>query len=224
MKLRKIAGAGAPVLPWFASALLFVAAAASANDGLPPDAAWQRLVEGNQRYVADHAAHPDQTPARRAALASSQAPFAIVLGCADSRVTPEILFDQGIGDLFVVRVAGNVLDNTGLGSIEYAVEHLHASLIVVLGHERCGAVTAAVKGGHAPGHIHSFVEAITPVVAAAKAAPGDPVDNAVCANVRRVVAQLRRAEPILGELVTAGKLKVVGARYDLDTGAAELLP
>jgi carbonic anhydrase len=182
------------------------------------------LIDGNARFTAGAAEHPRQSAVRRSELAQTQEPFAVILACADSRVAPEIVFDQGLGDLFVVRVAGNVLDNAALGSIEYAVEHLHASLIVVLGHERCGAVTAAVKGGHTPGHIHSFVQAIEPAVAETKGAPGDAVDNAVRANVRHVVQQLRRARPIVSEAVVAGKVSVAGARYDLDTGAVEFLP
>lgn len=199
----------------------FITAASAADKPSDP---LQRLVDGNQRFVAGQPEHPRQSPARRAELAESQAPFAVVLACADSRVAPEIVFDQGLGDLFVVRVAGNVIDNTALGSIEYAVEHLHAPLVVVLGHERCGAVTAAVKGGHADGHIHSIVQAIEPAVQAAKSGPGDAVDNTIRANVRRVTMQLQHAEPILAELVKAGKVKVVGGRYDLDTGAVEFAP
>ncbi len=207
-----------------ALAISAVTNVATAAPAVTADDALGLLAQGNQRYVAGQVTHPDQAMARRAEVAGSQAPFAVVLGCADSRVAPEIVFDQGLGDLFVIRVAGNVLDNTGLGSIEYAVEHLHSSLIVVLGHERCGAVTAAVKGGEAPGHIHSIVQAIEPAVEACQGQPGDPVENAVRANVSRVVTQLRHAGPLLAELVEAGKVKVVGARYDLDTGVVEFLP
>jgi carbonic anhydrase len=138
-------------------------------------------------------------------------------------VGPEVVFDQGLGDLFVVRNAGNVLDDHTIGSIEYAVEHLHAPLIVVLGHSKCGAVSAAIAGGHAPGHIASVVEAIEPAVEETKNQPGDKVDNTVQANARRVAAVLNRVEPILSEAVKDGKLKVVAARYDLDTGRVELL-
>jgi carbonic anhydrase len=135
-----------------------------------------------------------------------------------------MIFDQGLGDLFVVRVAGNTLDNASLGSIEYAAEHLKSPLVLVLGHSKCGAVTAAAGGGHAPGHIHTLVKAIAPAIQAAKGQPGDAIDNAARASVKATVQQLRQAEPIVGELVKAGKLKVVGARYDLETGCVELLP
>lgn len=214
--------AGRPAAFCFIAALSVLASTVRA-EAITAEAALQRLIDGNLRYAAGQTEHPRQSAERRAELAKGQAPFAIVLACADSRVAPEIVFDQGLGDLFVVRVAGNVLDNHALGSIEYAVEHLHASLIVVLGHERCGAVTAAVQGGHAPGHIHSLVQAIEPAVAAARSEPGDAVENATRANVLRVVAQLRQAEPILAEHVKSAQLQVVGGRYDLDTGAVELL-
>ena len=194
-----------------------------AADALTGEQALQKLVEGNQRYVTNAATHPDQTPERRAEVAKGQKPFAIVLTCADSRVGPEVLFDQGLGDLFVVRNAGNVLDDHTIGSIEYAVEHLHTPLIVVLGHSQCGAVSAAVAGGEAPGHIRSVVEAIEPAVEAAKDQPGDKVDNTVQANARRVAAILNRVEPILNEAVKEGKLKIVAARYDLNSGRVELL-
>ena len=121
-----------------------------AADAVTGDQALQRLVEGNQRSVAGAWTHPHQSLERRAGLTKGQAPFAVILACADSRVSPEVLFDQGLGDLFVIRVAGNVIDNLGLGSLEYAAEHLHTPLIVVLGHTQCGAVQAAVAGSHAP--------------------------------------------------------------------------
>lgn len=198
--------------------------ALAADEAVPADAAWQKLKDGNLRYVAGQLTHPNQTSTRREQVAKGQKPFAVILSCADSRVGPEVIFDQGLGDLFVVRVAGNILDNAGLGSIEYAVEHLGASLIVVLGHEKCGAVAAAVGGGHAPGHVHSIVKALEPAVAASKSQGGDAVDNAVRSNVQLVSKQLASAVPILSERTKTGKVKVVGARYDLDTGAVELVP
>jgi len=133
------------------------------------------------------------------------------------------LFDQGLGDLFVVRVAGNIVDDNALGSIEYAVEHLGARLIVVLGHEKCGAVAAAVASDHADGHVDSIVKAIQPAVVKAKTEPGDVVDNAVKENVRQVVAEIRKSEPVLEKLVKSGKIQVIGARYDLDSGKVQLV-
>ncbi len=148
----------------------------------------------------------------------------MILTCADSRLSPEIIFDQGIGDLFVVRNAGNLVDDLVLGSIEYAVEHLHAPLIVVLGHTKCGAVSAAVAGGEAPGHIKNIVASLSPAVDMAKKKPGDQVDNAVRIAAKLSAAALAQNEPILGELVKAGKIKVLAARYDIATGQVEFLP
>jgi len=133
-------------------------------------------------------------------------------------VPPEIIFDQGLGDLFVVRVAGNVATDTEIGSLEYGAEHLHIPLLVVLGHESCGAVTAAVQGGKAEGHIAALLSLIKPAVVQSRGLPGDPVANAVRANVQMVVQQLRSSTPILSELVAHGKLKVVGGVYSLETG------
>jgi carbonic anhydrase len=191
---------------------------------LTPDAALARLLEGNQHYVAGTPTHPDQSVERRTSLAEGQTPFAIILTCSDSRVAPELYFDQGLGDLFVLRNAGNVLDDHTIGSIEYAVEHLHAGLIVVVGHAKCGAVAATVAGGHAPGHIHSIVESIAPAYESVAKQEGDKVDNTVRANARRVAGILARVEPILGEAVKSGRVKVVAGRYDLATGRVEILP
>lgn len=188
----------------------------SADDSL------KMLLEGNARYVAAKAQHPAQSAERRMELAKGQYPFAVILGCADSRVPPELLFDQGLGDLFVVRVAGNVADDAVIGSVEYGVEHLHAPLVMVLGHEKCGAVQAAIETaaqmGEAPGHIGALTKPIQPAVAQAKTQGGDLLDTAVIANVGFVTAQLKTSEPIIGEMVGHGHVKVVGARYDLDTG------
>jgi len=148
---------------------------------------------------------------------------AVILGCADSRVPPEVIFDQGLGDLFVVRVAGNVVDDIVLGSIEYAAAHLHTPLIVVLGHFRCGAVGATVAGGELEGHLPGLAAAIQPAVDRVKGLPGDLVDHAVRANARMVADQLESSAPVLAELVEAGRLKIVATCYDLDTGAVELL-
>lgn len=186
--------------------------------------ALQRLLRGNQRFVAMQLDHPDQTSDRRLEVSTGQHPFAIVLTCADSRVPPELVFDQGLGDLFVVRVAGNVLDDHVIGSIEYAAEHLEAPLVMVLGHERCGAVEAAVKGGEAPGKIASLLESLMPAVKIARSMPGDLLDNAVRVQAQRGASQLSTTGPILSHLVAEKHLAVVGARYDLDTGKVDLLP
>ncbi len=198
-------------------------ALAAHEEGVPADEALAQMLEGNGRFVQGVPIHPDQDPARRFLLAKGQAPLAVVLCCSDSRVPPEVVFDQGLGSLFVVRVAGNVADELGLASIEYAAEHLGARLVMVLGHERCGAVTAAVKGGELPGHLPTLMEALQPAVAGSRGAPGDAVEGAIRANVALTSQQLRDSGPVLSGLVAKGELKVVGARYDLDTGVVEVI-
>jgi carbonic anhydrase len=186
------------------------------------DESLKQLMDGNRRYISRRLTHPHQTGIRIREISASQYPFAVVLGCSDSRVAPEILFDQGLGDLFVIRVAGNILDDAVLGSIEYAAEHLKVPLVMVLGHERCGAVQASLGHGKVTGHLSSLVSAIRPVVERVKEQSGDPLENAVRANVKMVVEQIKTS-PVLAELVEAGKLRVVGSRYDLDQGAVEII-
>jgi carbonic anhydrase len=191
---------------------------------MTPDQALDRLVQGNRRYLFARMSHPVSNEERRREIAAGQHPFAVILGCADSRVPPEILFDEGLGDLFVVRVAGNVADDAVIGSIEYAVDHLKTPLVLVLGHERCGAVQAALDGGEASGHLDALLKCIRPAIDTTRGLQGDALDNAVRANVMLVVRELRGSGPILSAAVSAGTLKVVGARYDLDTGIVEVLP
>ena len=188
------------------------------QDKVTPDSALAELKDGNAHHAAHRYTHPHETASRMRQLASVQHPHAEILSCADSRVPPEILFDQGLGDLFVVRVAGNVVSDTELGSLEYGAEHLHVPLLVVLGHQHCGAVTAAVEGGEAPGHIGALTALLRPAVDKTRGMPGDRVENAVRANVEMVVKQLRSSGPLLEKLVSSGELKVVGAVYSLDTG------
>jgi len=198
------------------------AAGVEQSKGVNADEALERLLAGNKRYVDGQFFHPHQGARDRENVATSQRPYAIIVSCSDSRVPPEVIFDQGIGDIFVVRVAGNIAGNIELGSIEYAAEHLGSSLIMVLGHERCGAVTAAVKGGEVPGHIKSIVEAIIPAVKEG-AAGADKVDGAIRANVSLVATQIKTSEPILAEMAKEGKIKIVGAYYDLDTGEVAVI-
>jgi carbonic anhydrase len=188
------------------------------------DAVIAELKAGNQHHVGKRYQHPHQSAARARELVSGQHPHAAILGCADSRVPPEIVFDQGLGDLFDVRVAGNIAGDAEIASLEYAVEHLDVPLVVVLGHQRCGAVTAATESGQAQGHLPTLVAAIRPAVEKAKGMPGNLVDNAVRTNVEMVVAQLRKSTPVLGELVEKRKLQIVGAVYSLDTGRIDWLP
>ena len=202
---------------------LFASDAHPAN--VNPAQALKRLSEGNARFVSGQLSHttPEYVAEARGRVAQGQRPFAIIVGCSDSRVGPEWVFDEGLGDLFVVRTAGEVVDAVALGSIEYAVEHLGSALIVVLGHERCGAVSAAVAHAQEHGHIAAVLKAIGPAVEETNGQPDDPVENAVRAQARAVAKQLQGATPILAERVHSGQLKVVAARYDLDTGKVEWL-
>jgi carbonic anhydrase len=173
--------------------------------------------------------HPSQSAQRLHEVAKGQHPFAIILSCSDSRVPPEIVFDAGLGDLFVVRVAGNTAADAAIGSIEYAAEHLGAPLLVVMGHRRCGAVQAALAALNssepAPGHLDAFITPIIPAAKMAKQTGTDHVlDLAVQENVRRVVEQLTTSKPILAEMVHEHKLAIIGCVYDLDTGHVNIVP
>lgn len=197
--------------------------AASPSSANTPDAAFTKLMAGNQRFVSGQTQHPQQSIKRVQELAQSQSPFAIILGCADSRVPSEVVFDQGLGNIFDIRVAGNVVTPEVLGSIEYAVAYLKTPLLVVLGHERCGAVSAAVQGGELEGSIPSLVEAIAPAVARVKGRAGNAIENAVVANIQYQVEKLQQSSSVVQEAVKAGKLKVIGGRYDLDEGTVTLV-
>ncbi|MBP1747090.1 MAG: mtcA2 [Deltaproteobacteria bacterium] len=183
----------------------------------------KKLLEGNKRCVVCKQQNPRQDARRRKEVSKGQKPFAVIVGCSDSRIPPELIFDQGLGDLFVVRLAGNIVDALALGSIEYAVEHLGTKLIVVLGHGKCGAVTAATKGPDAPGHVGAIVKAIQPAVKKVQKMPGDLVDNAIRANASLVVNKIKSSKPILAEMVNKGEIEVIGAYYNIETGAVELL-
>ena len=188
------------------------------NHDMNADAALARLLEGNARYVAGRLAHPHQSPARRAALVDGQQPFATVFGCADSRVPPEVLFDCGLGDIFVVRSAGNIADEFALASIVYAVEHLAVPLLMVLGHTRCGALTAAA--GEVPeGELAGLVTALQPAVTAA----GGDIGRAAHIHARLEAERLGRESPAIAAAVRAGSLRVVAACYDVVGGVVELL-
>ncbi len=187
-----------------------------------PETALQALIEGNQRFSQHHQSFPHQAKSRLQEVSQSQHPFATVLTCADSRVPVEILFDQGVGDIFDVRVAGNIVTPEVLGSLEYAIELLETPILMVLGHERCGAVTAAVENNPLPGDIGTFVQAILPAVEQSKGQAGDPVENAMQQNVRYQLEQLKRSE-LVARRVAAGSLKLVGSRYDLDTGKISII-
>jgi len=213
------------ILSAFTAAALSASAFAAdhAAPGVAPDAALAKLMAGNARYTKGSVTHPRQGGGRRAEVAKGQKPFAIVVACSDSRTSPELVFDQGLGDVFVTRLAGSIVDDAALGSIEYGVEHLGASVIIVLGHERCGAVDAAMKGGKLPGKIGSVVKPILPAVKAVQKSATPTLDAAIDENARRTAAGLTTRSEILEGKVKAGALKIVAARYDLDTGRVTLV-
>lgn len=201
----------------------------SATRNLQPDKALRKLMSGNARFVSGQAEGAKRSPKDFSALTKGQNPSAIVIACADSRVSPELLFDAGIGDLFVIRLAGNVVDGAGVamkGSVEYAVAELDVALIIVLGHSNCGAVNAAVKhidqSDSLPGAINGLVELIKPAAAKAKAQPGDIYANTTTVNVELGVEKLKAADPIIAPRVKDGRVKVIGAIYDLKTGKVAL--
>lgn len=195
-------------------------------DTVNADQAKQLLVDGNKRYVSGAVLKKDFSQTRRTELLKGQKPFAVVLTCSDSRVPAELIFDQALGDLFIVRVAGNVIDPVTLGSIEYGVEHLGSPLIVVLGHSSCGAVKAAVDGGEAPGSIGSIVEKIKPSVDKAKTAGA--TGNALYQksedeNILAAAADIKKS-PIVSHLMESGKVKMVNAKYNLESGEVTFMP
>jgi carbonic anhydrase len=200
----------------------------------PHDSAWEammlngenkkrfgELLEGNRRFFEEEQTHPGRSSTRRTEEAAAQHPTAVIISCSDSRVPPEILFDQGLGDLFVIRTAGNVIDDTVLGSIEYAVAHLGVRLVVVLGHTNCGAIGAAVAGGESKGHLGSVIEALSAAVDAVRHIEGDTYDLASRRNVELTVDALKSSEPVLAPLM--GELDIVGCYYDLDSGKIRII-
>ena len=210
------AATAAAALPW----------GAFAQEAIGPDRALEMLMEGNARHVSGATESRDFS-ADRAALALTQRPFAVILGCADSRVAPELAFDQSRGQLFVLRVAGNSLNTDMLASMEYALAVLGTPLIMVLGHGACGAVDAAIKvvldDAELPGHLPDLIAPIKPAVEAVRGRGGDLLANAIEENVRRTAAAVGAAGPIVAPLVADGTVKVVGAVYDLATGKVELI-
>lgn len=185
--------------------------------------ALERLMDGNKRYETAKQTYPHQTASRRQALREGQKPFALVLSCADSRVPPELIFDQGLGDLFVIRVAGHAVDDTVLASVEFAILLLDVSLVMVLGHSQCGAVEAACGGGELPGNMSKLVAAIQPAVAAAKKLPGSLAENAVKINAKMTAEKLLARSSLLRQSASDDRVKIVVALYTLDTGVVELL-
>lgn len=203
---------------------------ASTPAGAPkftPAQALKLLVDGNRRWVKGRLTRPHQAVARRRALRDQQHPFATVFSCIDSRVPPEVVFDRGIGDLAVIRTGAQVLDaGVVLGSIEFTSDHLATPLVLVMGHQRCGAVKAAIEviqtGTTAPGHIQAVVDALRPAYAVAISQRGNLVDNMVRAQTRLAVKLLRN-DPVIKGFISHGKLRVVGGYYSLDTGAVSII-
>jgi carbonic anhydrase len=198
----------------------------SAMPNSNPVAAWKALKEGNERFVAGQPEHPSQSIETRTKLAAAQHPTAVVFGCADSRVAAEIIFDQGLGDMFVVRTAGHVIDSAVLGSIEYAVTVLNVPLIVVLGHDSCGAVKATLSvldDGEVPGgYVRDIVERITPTVLQGRHAGLTRVDEFETRHVNDTVSQLRIRSAAIAERLAAGTVAIVGATYHLADGRVVL--
>ncbi|ADI65529.1 carbonic anhydrase [Trichormus azollae] len=187
-----------------------------------PDEALQALLDGNDRFASRKRRYGHQSYSRLQEVAKGQKPFASILGCADSRVPSEIVFDQGLGDLFVCRIAGNVATSEEIGSLEYGSLVLGVKVIMVLGHERCGAVSATLKGEEVPGQIGSLLQAIKPGLEKSKEQPGDKLENACKANILVQIEKLR-SSPVLSELIKSNKLKIVGGYYDLDSGKVTLV-
>ena len=190
---------------------------------ITPDEVIKKLLDGNKRFVEMNYKSGKKDKELRESLVGGQDPIAIILSCSDSRVHPSVIFDKGLGELFTVRVAGNILDETVIGSIEYAILNTNASLIVVLGHQNCGAVSAAISGGEALGCISKITEYIKPAVESVSGKEGDLSCNVAEENVKNVVKSLQKLEPIIASRQKDGSIKVVGAYYSLETGEIHLV-
>ncbi|AFY74415.1 carbonic anhydrase [Synechococcus sp. PCC 7502] len=192
-------------------------------DNMDAEMALQQLKEGNDRYIFDHVEHPHEGAQRRVDVSIAQHPFAVVLGCGDSRVIPEMIFDQGVGDLFVLRIAGNIADDAVIASIEFAIQHLGVRLVVVLGHEKCGAVTAAIAHEVGSSKINSLLSYIEPAIGVAQSQSGNLLTNAIKVHVKRMVNLIAKSEPVLAHEYRTGNLKVLPAYYNLATGIVDFL-
>ena len=222
--LKFVAGAiGTGIVAAQAGAELAAPEPAIADNNVLPAVALQMLIAGNARFVTRLRQDPNQDLARVTEVAETQKPFACILGCADSRFPAEIIFDRGIGDLFVCRVAGNVATPEETGSLEFGTAVLGAKILLVVAHERCGAVKAAIAGLPVPGQIGSLIDSIRPAVESSRNLPGDRVANAVIANIK-LQAQRVKQSPVISQLILQGRLLVVGGYYDLDTGAITIVP
>lgn len=201
--------------------LASVFAAEPPRPGPNADIALEWLRFGNDRHAQGKHVHWHQSPARRLEVSQAERPHAVILTCSDSRVPPELIFDQGLGDVYVIRVAGHVAGPAELASIEHAVRELGVPLVVVLGHQRCDIVRKAVQGGAMPGHLGAIVASLSTAVSRVASMPGDTVDHAVRMNIEVVTGQLRESEPVIAPLVRSRSVKVAGAYYRLDSGQVE---
>lgn len=206
-----------PLIAIFSSASIFGVATHPTKSPLG------RLIEGNQRYISSSTVCHDDWSAKRMAQVEGQAPFAVILTCSDSRVPPEIIFDQALGSLFVIRIAGNVVDDFAIGSIEYGVTVLGANLVLVLGHSNCGAVEGALKGLTFDNHIQEVLNVIKPAVENMKGEKENVLEKAIKENAILVVRKLKNSRPVLAKLFQQGKISILGAYYDLASGKVEFL-
>lgn len=208
------------------ASILFLSAlcadVSTSTSTLPQDISVQKLIEGNMRYVNNASIRPPQDATRRKELLNSQAPFAVIVCCSDSRVPPEIIFDQGLGDIFVIRVAGNVVGPLELDSVEYAADILKSPLILVLGHASCGAVDAVIKGDSIPEDIENIAPLIMPAVERARTMKGDLLENATILNAKNTMKTLEQS-PVLNALLKANKLKIACGYYELGTGKVRMI-
>lgn len=186
----------------------------------------EKLLAGNERFSNQHSIHPDEDLQHLKEAAKGQHPFAAVICCSDSRVAPELVFDQGIGDLFVIRTAGNIISGVELGSIEYAIEHLHVPLILVLGHENCGAIKAFIDNDNAPGHIKDIIDSLQEEheIQTVPANDANRVDAYVRANVAHGITKLRNESALIKEKLATNQITIVGALYDLDDFKVSVIP
>lgn len=186
------------------------------------DESMNLLKEGNKRYSENKMIHPSQDLNKMLEVVQGQNPFAVILTCSDSRVVPEFIFDRGIGDLFIIRNAGNIVDTTVLGTIEYAIEHLHVPLVVVLGHSSCGAVTAAHKGDVCEGHLNSILAEINPIIDR-NSETEFGLNNSIRNNIEQCVDKIKISQPVINKFVVEGKVRIIGAYYDLSNGEVDFI-
>jgi carbonic anhydrase len=218
-----------PVISLFACILLLLLCIAcnkpAANTSLPKSVVLANLIKGNQRFYNSHLLHPHESMQRIHDLADHQNPTAVIVCCSDSRTSPELVFDQGLGDLFVIRNAGNIIGDIDLGTIEYAVQHFHVPLIIIMGHRNCGAIKAYLEHGEAPGHIMYIIDSLRnePEIAELAAKDISESDYYIMANVRHAIARIKSQSPLIADHLQNGTVTIVGAIYDVNNGIVKLI-